>query len=71
MKAHDEPITPSQLEEEEYREKLGWAVCSFYDSRIEIVAKALNEENSAKFREMPFWRQVQIIGGMVEDGLII
>ena len=53
------------------RERLGWAGCTFYDARIEVLSDNLNPENKAKFESMPYEKKIVIIGKLIERGAMI
>ncbi len=55
----------------EFREQLGWAGRTFYDSRIEIVRGCLSPQKQKKFDELSYERKVIFIGRALERGLII
>ena len=55
----------------EFREQLGWAGRTFYDSRIEIVRGCLSPQKQKEFDELSYERKVIFIGRAIERGLLI
>jgi hypothetical protein len=55
----------------EFREQLGWAGRTFYDSRIEIVRGCLSPQKQKEFDELSYERKVIFIGRALERGLLI
>jgi len=53
------------------RKRLGWGGECFYDTRIELLAEKLNEKNSAKFKAMPYAKQVAMVVIAIEKGWIV
>ena len=59
------------LDEERWRESLGWAAAAFYDTRIDILLKRLSPENAEKLLLMPYARQCRIVSGLVDRGTLV
>lgn len=58
------------LSEEMTRKRLGWGAARFYDSRIETLSKALNEENREKFETMRYAKKCVFVRRAIEDGIL-
>jgi hypothetical protein len=56
---------------DDIRTRLGWAGCTFFDTRIQIVRERLKPETCAKFTAMPYERQVAFIAHLIEQGVMI
>ena len=52
-------------------ELLGWAQKSFYQSRFEVLAGALSDENAEHFRGLPLWKKLTLIQDAVKEGMMI
>lgn len=55
----------------DFRKRLGWAGETFFDARISVLKKKLNQDNSAKFAAMSYEKQVVIIARLIEKGAMI
>lgn len=53
------------------KKKLGWAACTFYEARFEIIRKNTNEKNRAKFNGLSYLQKVYVIRKLIEQGTII
>ena len=66
----DPTADSKDLSEKNIRKRLGFGGECFYDTRIEHLGKALNAENSARFKALPFYKQVALVASAVEEGMI-
>jgi hypothetical protein len=61
----------SEMSEAELRKSLGWASCTFFDARIDVLLKKLNEANRTKFEKMSYAKKVAVVAGLIEKGAMI
>jgi len=59
------------LSEKAVRKRIGWASETFYDARIDVVAKRLSGAHAEKFKAMSYVQKIAIVQGLVEKGVIV
>jgi len=52
------------------KKRLGWAACTYYEARFDLLRKALSEKSKAKFDGLTYERKVFVIQKMLEKGII-
>jgi hypothetical protein len=71
------PAKATDISESAFRKRIGWAMETFYDARIDMLLGSdgkpgkLNDANREKFVAMPYWKKCDLIARLVQKGAII
>jgi len=52
------------------KKRMGWAACTFYEARFDLLRNALGKEAKAKFDGLSYQKKCFVIQRMLEKGFI-
>lgn len=54
----------------DFKKKIGWAACTFYEARFDIARNSLSAETQKKFDASPYELKCAFISRLLEKGIL-